>query len=205
MYSRSIQRAIDAFAKLPTVGPRTASRFVFKLLKSSDKEVDELVNAIKDLKENMRMCPFCYNPYEEPTAEHCAICRNQRRDRTTLCVVEKESDIEAIEKTNQYKGLYFIFGGTVGMLRQEDLKNVRGEELKKRVSSPKNFGFDTEFKEVIIGINPTTEGEATALYIERILEPLSIKTTRLGRGIPMGGELEYADEETLRSSFEGRK
>lgn len=201
---------MEIFSQFPTVGPRTAARFVFYLLKSPAEELHELMKAVENLQKEIRLCRFCFNPFEFKEDEEqtglCLICKNPLRDRSLLCVVEKESDLAALEKTKTYQGIYFIIGGTVGSLRKEDMKNVRAQELKARVEEPRQFGFpDAAWKEVIIATNPTTEGETTALYIERVLKPLSIKTTRLGRGLPIGGELEYADDETIRSALEGRR
>ena len=205
MYPPSIQKLIDLFSKFPTVGPRTASRFVFYLVGKSKEEVDKLVAAILDLKKNVKLCKLCFNPFEGE-GELCEICSNPARDKSLLCIIEKETDLLVIEKTKKYKGLYFILGGQVSTFKKADIEKLRTKELEERVKNR------PEIKEIIIATNPTTEGEATALYLERLLKPLNlpagrqvIKTTRLGRGLPVGGELEYADEETLGSALEGRK
>jgi len=205
MYPPSIQKLIDLFSKFPTVGPRTASRFVFYLVGKSKEDVDKLVAAILDLKKNVKLCKLCFNPFEGE-GELCEICSNPARDKSLLCIIEKETDLLVIEKTKKYKGLYFILGGTVSRLKKADIEKLRTKESEERVKN------HPEIKEIIIAVNPTTEGEATALYLERLLKPLNlpagrqvIKTTRLGRGLPVGGELEYADEETLGSALEGRK
>jgi len=198
MYPPSIQKLIDLFSKFPTVGPRTASRFVFYLVGKSKEEVDKLVVAILDLKKNVKLCKLCFNPFEGE-GELCEICSNPARDKSLLCIIEKETDLLVIEKTKKYKGLYFILGGTVSRLKKADIEKLRTKESEERVKN------HPEIKEIIIAVNPTTEGEATALYLERLLKPLNIKITRLGRGLPVGGELEYADEETLGSALEGRK
>jgi len=195
MYSQSIQKLIKIFTKFPTIGPRTASRFVFYLLKLSKEETEELIQSISTLKEKVKLCSFCFKSFEGE-GELCEICQNPQRDKTLLCIIEKETDLVPIEKTQKYQGRYFILGGNIGKLKQEDIKKLRIKELKERVK---------DVKEVIIATNATTEGEATALYLERILKPLNIKITRLGRGLPVGGELEYADEETLSSALERRK
>lgn len=198
MYSPSIQKLIDLFSKFPTIGPRTAARFVFYLMKISKEEVEELINSISNLKKTVKICSFCFNPFEGE-GELCKICSDSSRDRTSLCIVEKETDLITLEKTKKYKGLYFILGGTVSTFKKKDIEKLKTKELEERVKS------HPEIKEIIIAINPTTEGEATALYLERLLKPLNIKITRLGRGLPVGAELEYADEETLGSALEGRK
>ena len=208
MYPAPIQRLIALFSKFPTIGPRTASRFVFYLLCESQEDIKKLLGGIAELKEKIRTCSFCFNPFDASLQKEgtmCVICQNPRRTNGLLCVVEKESDLEALEKTQQYDGLYFILGGTIGTLKKEDRENIRLKELKERVENPKNFGLPPSFKEIIIALNPTTEGEATALYLERELKDSGIKLTRLGRGLPIGGELEYADSETLKQSLENRR
>lgn len=207
MYPEPIQRLIALFSKFPTIGPRTASRFVFYLLSKPNKDVQELLEGIAELKKKIRTCSFCFNPFDigEQGETLCFICQNPGRANGLLCVVEKESDLEALEKTQQYDGLYFILGGTVGTLKKEDRESIRMKELKERIAHPKDFGLPSPFKEIIIALNPTTEGEATALYLERELKDAQVKLTRLGRGLPIGGELEYADEETLRQSLLNRR
>jgi recombination protein RecR len=198
MHSPTIQKLINLFSKFPTIGPRTASRFVFYLLGLTEREIKELTSAILKLKENIKLCKLCYKSFEPSTSsgqkaegELCEICQDPRRDKSLICLVEKETDLISIEKTRKYQGLYFILGG-------EELKKIRTQEFLERVKNP-------EIKEIIIALNPITEGESFALYLERTLKPLGKKTTRLGRGLPFGGELEYADEETLSSALEGRK
>ncbi len=215
MFPPSIKKLIDLFSKFPTVGPRTAARFVFYLLKLSKEEIENLISSISELKNTIKICQFCFNPFQGE-GELCEICSNPAREKTLLCIVEKETDLISIEKTKKYKGLYFILGGTINL--KKDNKNIRTpakagnldslrykynlelrvEELKKGI---KNNGF----KEIIIATNSTPEGEATTLYIERELKLSNIKITRLGRGLPVGGELEYADEDTLTSALESRK
>jgi len=198
MYPKSIQKLIDLFSKFPTVGPRTASRFVFYLMSARKEEVGELLKSINNLRETIKICSFCFNPFEGEGVL-CEICKNPTRDKTLLCIVEKETDLISLEKTKKYTGLYFILGGTVSTLKKEDIKKLRIKELEERIKK------HPEIKEIIIATNPTTEGEATALYLERLLKPLGKKITRLGRGLPIGAELEYADEETLGSALESRK
>lgn len=198
MYPPVIQKLIDLFSKFPTVGPRTAARFIFYLIKLPQEKFDEFLNSITDLRKSIKVCSSCFNPFEDSEETLCSICRDNSRNKTLLCVIEKEIDLITIEKTKKYKGLYFILGGTVSALKKEDVEKLRIKDLEKRIKN-------ADFKEIIIATNPTTEGEATALYIERELKPFDIKITRLGRGLPVGGELEYADEETLGSAFEGRK
>lgn len=200
MYPPSIQKLIDLFSKFPTIGPRTAARFVFYLMKiSKEEEIEELIGSISNLKKTVKICHFCFYPFEGE-GELCSICADASRDRTLLCIVEKETDLITLEKTKKYKGRYFIFGGTVSTFKKKDIEKLRVKELVDRIKNQKDF-----IKEIIIATNPTTEGEATTLYLERLLKPFNKKITRLGRGLPVGAELEYADEETLGAAFEGRK
>jgi len=197
MYPKTIQKLIEIFSKFPTVGQRTATRFVFYLIKRDKKEIEELSRAILDLKEKVKFCKNCFKPFEGE-GEVCEICSDKTRDRSLLCIVEKETDLEAIEKTKKYKGLYFVLGGPVSAIKKEELKKLRIKELEERVK-------DKKTKEIIIATSLTTEGEALALFLERKLKNSGKKITRLGRGLPTGGELEYADEETLSSALESRR
>ncbi len=200
MYPQPIKKLIELFSKFPTVGPRSAGRFVFYLLNLPKEETEELVASIKNLKEQTGICKFCFNPFDSSpsTSELCTICRNPIRDKSILCVVEKESDLEAIEKTKTYRGLYFILGGTAGQLKKKDIESLRIKDLQERLKI-------NSIQEIILATNLTTEGETTALYLERLLKETPVKITRLGRGLPIGSELEYADEETLRQALEGRR
>ncbi len=223
MFPKTIQKVIDLFSKFPTVGPRTAARFVFYLMTMKKEEVDDLIKAISELKKNVKICSFCFNSFE-PTPgalseKLCSICSNPARNKTLLCIVEKEIDLLAIEKIKKYQGLYFILGGTVSRLKKVALEkftplnnaegNLTGLRIKELVKRLKEH---PEIQEIIIATNPTAEGQTTALYVERVLKPITCgeqgrtpKITRLGRGLPLGGELEYADEETLSFALEGRK
>jgi len=198
MYSPTIQKLIDLFSEFPTVGPRTASRFVFYLMRLSKDEVQDLMIAISKLRDSVKICSSCFNPFEGE-GELCEICSNPSRDKSLLCVVANETDLTVTEKTKKYKGLYFILGGTVSALKKPDLENLRIEELENLIKNR------SEIQEIILAMNANTDGEATVLYLERFLKPFGKKITRLGRGLPVGGELEYADEETLKAAFEGRK
>ncbi|MDO8436146.1 MAG: recombination mediator RecR [bacterium] len=198
MYSPAIKKLIDLFSKFPTVGPRTASRFVFYLLKLPKEEIDSLISSIAELKSNVKICKLCFNPFQGES-ELCEICQDPRRDKTLFCVIEKETDLTSLEKTKKYQGFYFILGGTISTLKKTDIEKLRIKELEERIKN------SPEIQEIILATNPTTEGEATALYLERLLKPFGKKITRLGRGLPMGAELEYADEETLSSAIKGRR
>lgn len=199
MYPPSIQKLIDLFAKFPTVGPKTASRFVFYLIKIPKEKIEELTGAIKELRNKIKLCPLCFNSFEAEE-ELCPICSDGRRDKTLICIVEKEVDLEAIEKTKKFKGLYFVLGGTItGFEKEKEKMEERVGKLIERIEK------DPKIKEVILALNPTTEGQNTSLWLQRKLKSLEIKITQLGRGLPTGGELEYADEETLTSALESRK
>ncbi len=204
----SIQKLIEIFRRFPTVGSRTAGRFVYYLLKLQKNKTDELINAILELKSKIKLCQQCFNPFESE-GSLCPICKDGSRNKNILCVVEKESDLISIENTGKFNGLYFILGGTVGTMRKEDLNSLRIEELKKRIR-------ERNFSEIIVALNPTPEGRATSVLVEQSIREVwlnekpagpepSRRITHLARGIPVGGELEYADEETLESALEGRK
>ncbi|MBI4359079.1 MAG: recombination protein RecR [Candidatus Nealsonbacteria bacterium] len=207
MYSPAIQKLIDIFSRFPGVGPRTASRFVFYLLRKPSDEFDELFKSVASLRKAVKICSFCLNPFESPDKETlCPICLDPRRDRARLCVVEKEADLALLEKTKKYKGLYFVLGGLLSPLRKRENDHQLVDDFLKRVKNPERFGLTgANFEEIILAISSTTEGEATTLYLERHLKPLNKKMTRLGQGLPLGGEIEYADEETLSSALESRK
>jgi len=212
-----IKNLSHLFSKFPTIGPRTASRFVFYLIKQPKESIDELLRAIEQIKNKIQLCKFCFNPYSiddfsgaKPETALCNICQNPSRNKTVLCVVEKEADLISIENTKKYNGLYFILCNGAGAFKNEEINNLRINELQERIFNPQNFGFNkTIFSEIIIATNPTLEGRAASVLILRaLLDKLKssvIKVTHLAKGIPFGGELEYADEETLESAFEGRK
>lgn len=209
MKPKIIKKLAKKLAQLPSIGPRTALRIVFYLINEDKKSVDELAQLLLRLKKEIKICRFCFNPFEQE-GDLCEICVNPKRNRELLCVVEKESDLIRLEENHVYNGLYFILGGTVSLLRKKDIEKLKIKELKERIKNPLQFGIKNQgFKEIIIATNPTTEGEATALYLKHSLKPiikkLKIKITRLGRGLPTGGELEYADRETLLNAFQSRK
>ena len=205
MYPNSVQKLIDQFSKFPTIGQRTAARFVFYLMKRPEGEIKDLIQSILNLKEAVRVCPSCFDSFEaqentkKGEKELCPICSNPSRDKSLLCLVANEIDLAAIEKTKKCRGLFFVLGGLISALKQNDDENLRIKELEEKIKN------GPEIKEIILALNPTTEGESSALYLERLLGPLDKKISRLGRGLPFGGELEYADEETLEAALEGRK
>ena len=179
--------AIEELSKLPGIGKKTAQRLAIFLLKSEDPQVDNLIYAIKDLKLKLRFCERCFNLSEE---ELCNICQSEKRDKSVICVVEEASDVMAIEKTHEYKGLYHILGGVLSPLSGVTPDSLHIKELLKR--------FETEdFKEVILALNPDTEGETTSLYLAKLMKPFGITITRIARGLPIGGDLEFADDATI--------
>lgn len=200
MFLPSIQKLVNLFSRFPTIGPRVAVRFVFYLMRLSEQEIKDLLDSISNLKKTIKTCSFCFNVFESTDTKEnlCAICRNKMRDRNLLCVVETETDLYALEKTMKYKGLYFVLGGTISNLKKESIKEIRAEQLVERIKK-------SNFQEIILANNFTVEGQATALYLERLLKPLNKKITRLGQGLPISSELEYADQETLSSALENRK
>jgi recombination protein RecR len=191
--SVSVEKAISELSKLPGIGRKSAQRLVFYLLKSSKNEVQQLADALIAIKEKVIFCSICFNITEN---DPCTICVNEQRDHTTLCVVEEANDVLAVEKTGQYKGLYHVLGGALSPLEGIGPEDLHIKELVTRLNGT--------IKEVIIATNPNAEGEATALYLEKLIKPLEIKVTRIARGLPVGGDLEYADEITLTRALEGR-
>lgn len=193
-----INKLINLFSDFPTIGPRTAGRFVYYLMRQPEEKVSEIAKAILDLKRNIKFCLFCQNSFEGENFL-CPICNNSGRDKNYLCIVEKEQDLLSIEKVGKYKGLYYILDS-----RDSDYKGLR-----QRILEPEKFGIKSNFYEIIIATNPTPEGINASVLIERVIKELNqnnkIKITRLARGIPVGGELEYADQETIESALDGRK
>jgi len=198
--SNSIKRLTDLFSRFPTIGPRTAGRFVYYLISQPKEITDELIGAILELKKNIKICALCFDSFEGSDSL-CHICQDTQRSKNILCIVEKETDLLSIENTKKYKGLYFILGGTI-TARKPDGAHLRFDALKNRIKNG-------NFSEIIIAINSTPEGKSTSVLVQRNLKelcpPLNFRTTHLAQGLPVGSELEYADEETLESAFEGRK
>jgi recombination protein RecR len=179
--------AIDELSKLPGIGRKTAQRLALHILKTEQDSVDKLVKSIMDLKTKLHFCKRCFNLTEE---DLCEICKSVKRDTTKICVVEEASDVIAIEKTNEYNGLYHVLGGVLSPLSGISAHDLKIKELLLR--------FENEnITEIILALNPDTEGETTSLYLAKLIKPLNIKVTRIARGIPIGGDLEFADEATI--------
>ena len=193
MYPKPFKKLIDHFASLPSVGPKMAERLVIYLFKQNSEKLHDFAKTLDELKTNLKYCKQCFNISE---GELCSICVDKSRDQKTICVVEEPLDIFAIEKTKKFNGLYHVLGGVIEPVNSND--KLRISELEQRV---KNTGVS----EVILAMNPTTEGDATALYVARTLKEYSIKVTRLARGLSTGGDIEYADELTLGSAILNRK
>ena len=194
-YSRSMQAMIDALARLPGVGPKSAQRITFHLLKTDIEEVKKLTRAIEDARGSVRFCERCFNFSEAPM---CHICADDRRDTSTLCVVEESRDVVALEKTGQFRGRYHVLLGAINPLEGTGPEHLKVRELLLRLE-PETV------KEVILCLNPNTEGDVTAMYLARLLKPLGVKVTQLAMGLPVGGDLEYADEVTLGRALMGRR
>jgi recombination protein RecR len=195
MYPKSIENLIAEFSKLPGIGPRTAARFAFSLLRKPESDLKLLGDAIVKLKEETKICKNCFNISEENL---CEFCSNVKRDRSIVCVVEEAINIPAIENTKRFSGLYHVLGGVIKPNEGISPNDLNIEELIERI---KNNGI----KEIIIATNPNTEGETTALYLVKTLKPYNIKITRLARGMSTGSDLEYADEMTISSALAGRR
>mgnify|MGYP000143166605 CR=1 FL=1 len=195
MYEGVVQELIDELGRLPGVGPKSAQRIAFYLLQTEDDQTKRLAQVLTEVKERVKFCEICGNVTEEP---QCNICRDARRNRTTICVVEESKDVQAIERTREFRGLYHVLGGAISPIEGVGPDQLRIKELMQRLGN-------AEITEVIIATDPNLEGEATATYLARTLKPLGIKISRLASGLPVGGDLEYADEVTLGRAFEGRR
>ncbi len=194
-YARPVERLITELSKLPSIGPKSAQRIAFHIVRARPDDAYELAEALKEVKERIHPCRRCFNLTE---AEECEICRDPRRDESVICAVEDPYDIGPIERTGEYRGLYHVLGGSLSPLDGIEPEDLRIAELVERV---KREGT----KEVVIATNPNTTGEATALYIAQEVEDLPVRVTALASGLPVGGDLEYADEVTLGRAFAGRR
>lgn len=189
-----LQIAIEELSKLPGIGKKTAQRLAIFIVKSDKEQVDNLVKSLQDLKTKLKFCKRCFNL---SVSDYCAVCSSPRRDETIICVVEEASDVIAVEKTHEFNGLYHVLGGVLSPLSGVDPESLKIKELLKRFKKE-------NIKEVILALNPDTEGETTSLYIAKLLKPFGVKVSRIARGLPIGGDLEFADEATIGRAFLNR-
>ena len=192
----ALEKLVNQFERLPSIGHKTAQRLAFHVLSMSDEQVKTFTDTITAAHENIHQCAVCCNLTED---EICPICKSSARDRSTICVVEDPRDVAVFEKTGDYDGLYHVLHGAISPMNDVGPDAIRIKQLLERLN-----GQDKEVKEIIMATNPTVEGEATAMYISKLLKPLGFKVTRLAYGIPVGADLEYADEVTVSRALEGR-
>jgi recombination protein RecR len=195
VYEGAVQDLIDELGRLPGVGPKSAQRIAFHLLSADPVDVRRLVSALTEVKDKVRFCTICGNVSEQ---DECRVCRDPRRDLAIICVVEEPKDVVAIERTREFRGRYHVLGGAISPIEGIGPDDLRIRELMVRLA-------DNVVTELIIATDPNLEGEATATYLARLIKPMGLKVTRLASGLPVGGDLEYADEVTLGRAFEGRR
>lgn len=193
-YSPSIEKLIEAFERLPSIGSKTAARLAFYILNASEDETTDFVNSIINAKKNLKYCSKCFNISD---TDPCEICSNATRDNSIICVVEDVKDVVAMERTHEFKGVYHVLHGSISPMNGVGPDDIKIKELLSRL-------MNGEVKEIILATNPRVEGEATAMYISKLVKPLGVKVTRIAHGIPVGGDLEYTDEVTLGKALEGR-
>ena len=195
LYSQSLSKLIDMFKKMPGIGHKSAVRLAYNIISMSEDEIKDVITTIKNAKEKTKYCSVCQNLTED---DPCDICSNEKRDRTTICVMESPKDVVALEKTREYYGLYHVLHGAISPMDGVGPEDLKIKELVMRVA-------DGDVKEVILANNPSIEGEATAMYISKLLKPFGVKISRIAFGLPVGGDLEYADEVTIAKALEGRR
>lgn len=193
-FSASIEKLVEEFEKLPSIGHKTAVRLAFHILNSSVEDAEKFASAIVDARKNLKFCPICHNITD---TEPCSICANVKRDKEVICVVEDVRDIVPIERTHEYNGVYHVLHGVISPVNGIGPNDIKIKELVTRIGSG-------EVKELILATNPNVEGEATAMYISKLIKPFNIKTSRIAHGVPIGGDLEYTDEVTLAKALENR-
>lgn len=195
VFSPSIEKLIESFERLPSIGHKTAVRLAFHMLNSTEEETNSFVSSILNAKKNLKYCTKCYNISD---SDPCPICSNPKRDQSTICVVEDVKDIIAMERTHEFKGVYHVLHGSISPMNGIGPDDIKIKELLSRL-------MDGQVKEVILATNPRVEGEATAMYLAKLIKPLGLRATRIAHGIPVGGDLEYTDEVTLMKALEGRR
>lgn len=193
-FAAPLEELIDTFARLPSIGRKSAQRLAFHILSMKDEDAEKIVNAITKARSSIHRCPVCCNLTDK---EICSICSSPSRDRSLVCVVENPKDVNAIEKTHEYNGLYHVLNGAISPLNDIGIEDICAKELIMRLE-------DDEIKEIIMATNTTVEGEATAMYLSRLIKPIGVKVSRLAYGVPVGADLEFADEVTLVRALEGR-
>lgn len=194
-YSPSIEKLIESFKKLPSIGHKTATRLAFHMLDLSEQDTNEFIGSIINAKKSLKYCSICYNISD---TDPCPICSSPKRDLSTICVVEDVKDIIAMERTHEFKGVYHVLHGSISPMNGIGPDDIKIKELLSRLQN-------NEISEIIIATNPRVEGEATAVYLSKLIKPMGIKVTRIAHGIPVGGDLEYTDEITLTKALEGRR
>jgi len=194
-YAKPLAKLVSEFEKLPGIGPKSAQRLAFHVLRASEEEAQALAEAVINVKRLIKLCPVCFNFTDQ---ERCEICTDARRDRSIICVVAEPRDVVAMEKTNEFRGVYHVLGGVISPMDGIGPEMLRIRELLSRVS-------DGEVVEVILATNPTIEGDTTAMYIAGLLKPLGVKTTRIAHGMPVGGDMDYADQATLIQALQWRR
>lgn len=195
MYSESVQKLIKEFEKFPGIGHKTAVRLAFFVLESDENFAKEMASTLVEAKQSVKFCSKCFNLTDK---DPCEICSNPKRDNEVICVVEDVKDVVAMEKTHEFKGVYHVLHGSISPMNGIGPEDIKIKELLERLK-------DTDVKEIIIATNPRVEGEATAIYLSKLIKPIGIKVTRIAHGIPVGGDLEYTDEVTLSKALEGRR
>ena len=195
MFVPPLTKLVEQFERMPGIGHKTAVRLAFHTLNLSEDGAKEFADAILDAKEKIKLCPICQDLTD---TEPCKICANEKRDRTTICVMETPANVITMENTHEYNGLYHVLHGAISPMEDIGPDDIKIKELLARLSDP-------EVKEIIMATNPTVEGEATAMYLARLIKPMGIKVTRIAHGVPVGGDLEYADQVTLTRAMEGRQ
>ncbi len=195
MYAETLNRLIAELQRLPGIGPKSAQRLAFYILQSSGRDVEKLLAAVRDAKGKLRHCSVCFNITD---IDPCKICSNCSRDEDLLCIVAEPKDMVAIERSGEYNGRYHVLGGLISPLDGIEPENLRINELTQRLRKER-------FREIVLAISPTAEGEATNIYLTKLIKPLGIRLTRLAYGLPIGADMDYADEATLSKAFEGRR
>ena len=195
MYAETLVKLIEELKKMPGIGPKSAQRLAFHILQSSGKDIEKLLSAIKQAKIRLKHCSVCFNITD---VDPCKICSNGSRDDNLLCIVAEPKDLVAIERSGEYNGKYHVLGGLISPLDGVGPENLRIEELLKRLQKE-------NFSEIVLAISPTTEGEVTNIYLTKLIRPLEIRLTRVAYGLPIGADMDYADEATLSKAFQGRK